>query len=321
MKQFEPEVFAIAKIGTVNPTLALVEGAPADNRLGGWVKKARTTYPHKVLSTRLLRCAAISWALGCSQLAAAVANVNIIDYAFSPVTTTINVNDQVKWTWLGYYHTTTSATPGLWDSGLYNTGHTYTHTFTTAGTFPYSCTYHSFTGSVVVQAAPDAPPSVSITNPATGTVLSAPASLTLKANASDSDGSVTNVQFFQFTTSLGSVQQTPYSIAVTGLSVGNYTFSAVATDNGGFKATNAIVVKVIAPSANTLGSIRRVSPTSFQFTYAADVGLRYQVEQSSDLRNWSSLGANTATSSQVLFQDTNALGNARFYRVGRLPNP
>jgi plastocyanin len=277
-------------------------------------------YLYKLSSIRRLLWAAISWALGCSPLAAAVANVNIVDYAFSPVTTTINVNDQVKWTWLGYYHTTTSST-SLWDSGLYNTGHTYTFTFTSAGTFPYSCTYHGFTGSIVVQAAPNAPPIVAITNPANGTVLSAPASLTLKANASDSDGSVTNVQFFQFTTSLGNVQQAPYSIAVTGLSVGNYTFSAVATDNGGVKATNAIVIKVITPSANTLGSIRRVSPTSFQFTYAADVGLRYQVEQSSDLRNWSSLGTNTAASSQVLFQDTNALGNARFYRVGRLPNP
>ena len=319
MKQCEPEEFAIAEVGTANPTLALVEGAPVGNRLGAWIKRARTIYPHKVLLIRFLLCAAISWALGGSPLAAAVANVNIVDYAFSPVTTTINVNDQVKWTWLSNYHTTTSAT-GLWDSGLYNSGYTYTHTFTTAGTFPYSCTYHYFTGSIVVQA-PNAPPIVAITNPANGAVLSAPASLALKANASDSNGSVTNVAFFQGTTLLGNAQQAPYSIAVTGLSAGNYTFSAVATDNGGLKATNAIGIKVITPSADSLGGLQRLASTSFQFTYAADMGLRYQVEQSSDLRNWVSLGTNTAASSQVVFQDTNALGTARFYRVERLPNP
>jgi plastocyanin len=267
----------------------------------------------------LLYCfLALAW--DCPRLTAAVANVSIVDYAFSPATVTINVKDQVKWTWQGYYHSTTSST-GLWDSGVNNTGYTYSFTFNNAGSYPYMCSYHYFTGSVVVQAAANSPPTIAITSPTNGAVLSAPASLTLQATAADSDGSVTNVQFFQGAASLGSAQTAPYSIAVSALSAANYTFSAVATDNGGLTATNSITVKVITPSPDTLGSLKRLSSTSFQFTYAADVGLRYQVEQSSDLRNWTSVSTNTATSNQVLFQDTTASGSSRFYRVERLPNP
>jgi len=40
------------------------------------------------------------------------------------------------------------------------------------------------------------PPVVTITNPASGTVLSAPASLKLTASANVASGNVTNVEFF-----------------------------------------------------------------------------------------------------------------------------
>jgi len=48
-------------------------------------------------------------------------------------------------------HTTTSDT-GLWDSGALSTGNTFQHTFPTAGTFTYHCTFHGFmTATVTVQ--------------------------------------------------------------------------------------------------------------------------------------------------------------------------
>ncbi len=49
-------------------------------------------------------------------------------------------------------------------------------------------------GTIIVAAA-NVPPTVTITNPASGTVFAAPASVTIQASASDSDGTVTNVQF------------------------------------------------------------------------------------------------------------------------------
>jgi hypothetical protein len=261
----------------------------------------------------------VGWTLGCWPLTAATVTVTIYSSYFSPSTVTINVNDSVEWFWATDYHTTTSTT-GLWDSGLYTTGYTYTYKFNNAGSFPYSCTYHGFTGTIMVQAV-NVPPSIIITNPPNGQVLSAPVSLTLGATATDADGSVTNVQFFQGSTSLGNVASAPYSKAVTGLSAGSYTFSAVASDNGGLTATNSVSVSVINPSPLTVSAPRWVSATSFAFSYAADVGLRYVVQRSPDLKNWIGIGTNAATTNPVVFQDNNASGAAGFYRVWRLPNP
>src|SRR5215470_2021016 len=92
------------------------------------------------------------WGLdGTQPCLAAITNVNVIDFSFSPSRVKINVNDQVKWTWTGNSHSTTSD-GGLWDSGVHNNGFTFTNTFQTTGSFPYTCSVHSFmTGSVMVQ--------------------------------------------------------------------------------------------------------------------------------------------------------------------------
>src|SRR5258708_17992918 len=81
---------------------------------------------------------------------AGVSNVNIEPSAFNPPNVTININDQVVWTWVSPAHTTTSDT-GLWDSGFHTTGFVFTNTFTSAGSFPYLCTVHIFTGTVNIQ--------------------------------------------------------------------------------------------------------------------------------------------------------------------------
>src|SRR6478672_3276540 len=65
---------------------------------------------------------------------------------FSPSSVTIHPGDQVKWTWGSDGHSTTSGSPGqpngIWDSGIHNQGATFTHTFNSAGTFPYYCVPH-----------------------------------------------------------------------------------------------------------------------------------------------------------------------------------
>src|SRR5262249_32626843 len=54
-----------------------------------------------------------------------------------------------------------------------------------------------------VSATTNSPPTVAITSPINGASFIAPASITIQADASDSNGSVTNVQFFDGETSLG----------------------------------------------------------------------------------------------------------------------
>jgi len=260
-------------------------------------------------------------AICCSQLALAnVTNISIVNFAFTPSSVGINVNDSVKWTWVGSPHTTTSNT-GLWDSGVLGTGATFTHMFASAGSFPFFCSVHPFmTGTVTVQAA-DMPPTVMISNPTNGSVFAAPATVTLTATASDSDGDVTNVQFFQETVSLGDVANSPYSVIVPNLDTGNYMLSAVATDNAGSAATNSVMVRVVSPAPITLSAAQRLSTTSFQFNYSATIGLSYVVERSADLSQWVARSTNTARSSSEVFLDQNASSNAGFYRVQLLPNP
>jgi len=79
---------------------------------------------------------------------------------FSPASVSIQVGDTVKWTWKASGHSVTSGVPGaptgLFDSGINNLDHTFSHTFTDPGTIAYYCTPHgaccNMKGSVTVGA-------------------------------------------------------------------------------------------------------------------------------------------------------------------------
>jgi hypothetical protein len=79
--------------------------------------------------------------------------VSIIDRAYQPAAFAVGLGQTVVWRneSLGQ-HTVTSA-DGLFNSGVMNTGNTFSVTFTKAGTFDYSCTIHpTMHGSVLVLA-------------------------------------------------------------------------------------------------------------------------------------------------------------------------
>lgn len=89
------------------------------------------------------------------------------------------------------------------------------------------------------------PPVVFLTAPTNGLTLTAPASFGLSANATDGDGTIQSVQFYRDGTLIGSGVIAPYILAVSGLSVGSYSYSAAATDNGGIRAVSSNVVVVV----------------------------------------------------------------------------
>ncbi len=263
--------------------------------------------------------------LGCSLSAtAAETNVtiqsSIYGGSFNPPNVSISVNDSVRWVWNGNFHSTTSDT-SLWDSGVQNAGFTFTNVFTSAGNFPYSCSVHYFQGSVNVGTVGNIPPSVTITNPQDFAVFSAPADVTITATTADGSGSVTNVEFFQGTTSLTNQTSGPYTTVVNALAAGAYAFSAVATDSLGNTATNTISISVVTPVAILLSNPLLLPGSQFRFDYTANAGLRYAVERSTGLPNFSPLMTNTAAGSSVTFTDSAAALGLSFYRVGRLPNP
>ena len=109
---------------------------------------------------------------------------------------------------------------------------------------------------------PNSPPTVSITSPANNAVFNTPASITINANAADSDGSVSKVEFFQGATKLGEDTTSPYSFIWTNPPPSSYSYAltAKATDNGGLTTTSA-TVNVSVVGAGTLGGSFAAPPT------------------------------------------------------------
>ena len=114
-----------------------------------------------------------------------------------------------------------------------------------------SCGWYKDLGTCSVSGGNQAP-TVSITAPVSGATFTAGANITVSANAADSDGSVAKVEFFRGTTSLGIDTSAPYSLVWSGATAGNYSLTAVATDNLGAATTSsAVAVTVQAQQTDT----------------------------------------------------------------------
>ncbi len=93
----------------------------------------------------------------------------------------------------------------------------------------------------VTVAAANIAPTVSLTAPSAEASFTAPASVVIAANSADADGTVTQVQFYNGTTLLGSDTTAPYSFNWTNVAAGTYSVTARATDNQGAVTTSAPV--------------------------------------------------------------------------------
>jgi hypothetical protein len=125
-----------------------------------------------------------------------------------------------------------------------------TSTITAVATDNYGLTATSGVIHVIVET----PPIVTLTNPASNAVFAIGSNIALGAAASDADGTVTQVQFFAGTTSLGIDTNAPYSVTWNNPSPGIYALTAVATDNAGLSTTSpAIAINVLVVGADPDG--------------------------------------------------------------------
>ncbi len=92
-------------------------------------------------------------------------------------------------------------------------------------------------------------PTVSITGPANNATFVQGANITITANASDQDGNVTKVEFFNGSTLLGTITTSPYLYVWNNVAVGTYVIKAKATDDGGSTKTDSVNITVTAPSS------------------------------------------------------------------------
>ncbi len=113
----------------------------------------------------LLALPAVAAAATTHQVEVGQGGDRFVDDQSHTSTTTINVGDTVTWVWDGFHSTTSgtcspNCTPdGVWDSGINTPPHTFSHTFNTAGSFPYYCQVHlqMMQGTVIVQQGGSAP--------------------------------------------------------------------------------------------------------------------------------------------------------------------
>lgn len=114
-------------------------------------------------------------------------------------------------------------------------------------------------------------PLVAISGPANGSVYDAPASLVLTASASDMDGSITKVEYFNGTSLVGIGQGPSYTFTWNDVPAGNYAITAKATDDlGASSISSAVNIQVNGPNQPPLVVITSPAEAA-QYTAAASV--------------------------------------------------
>jgi hypothetical protein len=119
----------------------------------------------------------------------------------------------------------------------------------------------SATVNVIVNTPVNNPPIASITSPANNATFTAPAQITINASASDSDGTISKVEFYQGTTLLGTDTTSPYSFNWANVAVGGYALTVKGYDNLNAVATSA-TVNVSVTAANKPPTASITSPAN-----------------------------------------------------------
>jgi pectate lyase len=100
-------------------------------------------------------------------------------------------------------------------------------------------------------------PTVSITAPANNATFTAPASITIDATAADADGSISNVEFYNGSTLLGSDNSSPYSYTWSNVAEGTYSLTAKAYDNSASTAISTAVSVVVNGPISTAATLTK----------------------------------------------------------------
>jgi uncharacterized repeat protein (TIGR02059 family) len=126
-----------------------------------------------------------------------------------------------------------------------------------AESFPAKTVTNNLTAPV------NSPPLIDISSPTKSTAFIAPATVTIEASASDPDGKVIRVEFYNGTTKLGERTSEPWSFTWKEINEGSYSITAAATDNLGARTVSSavrIVVEKAVSAVNLAPSIAIISP-------------------------------------------------------------
>jgi hypothetical protein len=163
-------------------------------------------------------------------------------------------------------------------------------------------------------------PASTLTAPANNSTFQRPATITITANATDADGAVMKVEFYEGANKLGESAAAPFSFAWANVPAGNYRVIARAYDNLGGVSDSPAVNVIVTPESG--GATIKVSATrtdndTFRMTVTAPVG-NYTLQKSSDLKNWTDQMPVTIGASGSANIDATTIARsdtAIFYRV------
>jgi Bacterial Ig domain len=157
-------------------------------------------------------------------------------------------------------------------------------------------------------------PLCAVTSPGAGAKPGLDAPITLAASASDPGGSVSQVEFRVNGSPVGTDAAAPFTVQWQPTVLGAYTLTAVATDNGGLKATSAPVAIeiVLQPKLTPTWLTNRL-----RLTLSGETNRAYVVESSSNLVYWVPFHTNVATNGSFTMEDTSVTnaGPRRYYRA------
>lgn len=103
------------------------------------------------------------------------------------------------------------------------------------------------------------PPLISIASPAKSESFPSPATITIDINATDPDGLISKVELFNGTEKLGEITSAPYTFTLKDLTEGNYSLTAIATDNLKASSTST-VLSILVTSLNEPGEYFNLYP-------------------------------------------------------------
>jgi Calcineurin-like phosphoesterase/Bacterial Ig domain/Purple acid Phosphatase, N-terminal domain len=174
--------------------------------------------------------------------------------------------------------------------------------------------------SIVKNVAND-PPVVSITNPIEGATFQAPASITVTASASDTDGTVQQVDFYANETPIGSVTSPPFTITWNNVAAGDYALFAAVTDNLGATISSAAVNITVTPAppppaAPTGLTATAVSKSQINLTWTDNASdeTGFEIQRSLNNNTFSQIAVTGPN--VVAYSDTGLAGNkTHYYRV------
>lgn len=170
------------------------------------------------------------------------------------------------------------------------------------------------------------PPFVLLTNPPSNFAFPVPASVTLAARASDLDGTISKVEFFEGTNELGAVPSSPFHYDWNASVPGQYFLRAVATDNDGETSTSPPVEVFAYQSGGSLTGSVALPPISVNLTeegtadwahwgLVAPASFNHKASVAQRISNFTALGTNavqrfTDNYTAFLWSDGTPIANA-----------